>query len=760
MEFDYEPLDEARNEIRVLSFSQPDDTPPSPEHADLVRCTLERVSLDETLDHYSQFVVSTPPLSRRSSYDLWHEETNNRYRSRGADTPPDRASAHARYHRFAWGDYGALSYTWGDQSQSRPILLNRVLFLVRPNLEAALRRLARYPDYANGLKLWVDAICINQRDLRERSRQVRRMGDIFSRALIVTIWLGELSDTEGMSELQGLVSRCRDPSTTHDAVESALADPDLSSALHAAVDRLVTVTYWTRTWIIQEKCLAPSNASLLFGPHVFSLIPLRNFLACANNIAGAIAKREKAWHILQLMDLAVRHQERQPLQDQRSAAEQRAADTDDLALLLMLGRLAHTTDPRDKLYGLMGLLPRPVARHIDPDYALPVARVFADFAAALVRGLGSLDLVLTGHSPPGPSSFASPFNAVVPSWVPDLADRWDPYLWSSGGCDATRGRHEGEEMMMECDIVDAGRVLVVKAFLCDVVAATAPRLGWAEGVLSVLAEGCCDGAAVAPPQPQPDADLKSAIVRTLHRDASLDCYGSATLLDVPWLDGLRPLEEEEEGEGEAAAADDDDDDGGGGGKEGGGGEGGGEGGGGEEEQKRRRRRRQVQSLLARGWGPILRHANFADFQQFRARLDEAGFAPWPGRRFRDFFPRAVDDDEVPDGLMERGAVELEDLSRDDGRRAEFVAALDRHAGLVYPVLTTRRGLFGTSVHPTQVGDVVAVVLGCYAPVLLRRDASGDAWRAVSHCYVEGLMRGEAMGWLEKGEGALEVLRIV
>ncbi|EOD45301.1 putative heterokaryon incompatibility protein [Neofusicoccum parvum UCRNP2] len=690
-EFAYRPLDEARNEIRVISFLRPHDpaapTPVSPEHAELVRCTLEHVSLNERLNDYENFVASSPPLSRRNSYDIWHTETNNRYRSSsprgGADTPPDRASAHPRYHRFAWGDYGALSYTWGDQSQKRPILLNDTVVHVGRNLEAALRRFVRYPDYADGLKLWVDAICINQRDLQERSRQVRRMGNIFSSALLVTIWLGELpkveadGDAAGMVALQALVSRCLDDSTTKQAVEKTLQDPQISSALRVAVERLVNVAYWTRTWIIQEKCLGPFNASLLFGPYVFSLIPLRNFLACANNIAGAIKTREKAWQILKLMELAVRHQERLPLGN--GDEDRKKADMDDLGLLLMLGRLAQTTDPRDKLYGLMGMIPRYVTQHIEPDYSAPVETVFSDFGRALIQGFNNLNMVLTGNSP-------SAFN--VPSWVPDLTDLWDPHLWSTD-CNATPGTQP------RFSVTDNGRTLVVQGFKCDVVDSTAPQLGWTGGALSVQQPALQPLHATAPP---PGADLKTAIVRTIHRHATLDCHAGATVLDIPWLDD--------------ADADDDDDD------------------------------ARTQLLLARGWGPVLAHANLADFHRFRAQLD-AHWRPW-GRAFRSFFPPAAD---VPVCA----------------RPAEFVAALERHQGIVYPALTTRRGLFGASIHAARPGDVVAVVPGCYAPVLLRprrAEAGGEVFEAVSHCYVEGLMRGEAMGWLEGGEGVLEDLRIV
>jgi hypothetical protein len=43
---------------------------------------------------------------------------------------------------------------------------------------------------------WIDAICVNQQDLVERSQQVQRMADIFSKVARVIIWLGlETPDT-------------------------------------------------------------------------------------------------------------------------------------------------------------------------------------------------------------------------------------------------------------------------------------------------------------------------------------------------------------------------------------------------------------------------------------------------------------------------------------------------------------------------------------------------------------------------------------
>jgi hypothetical protein len=61
-------------------------------------------------------------------------------------------------------EFEALSYVWGDPLITRQIKLNSQPFRVTENLEAALRRL-RHDDRAR--IMWIDAICINQRNPRE-----------------------------------------------------------------------------------------------------------------------------------------------------------------------------------------------------------------------------------------------------------------------------------------------------------------------------------------------------------------------------------------------------------------------------------------------------------------------------------------------------------------------------------------------------------------------------------------------------------------
>ena len=90
--------------------------------------------------------------------------------------------------------YETLSYTWGDPSlPKKTILLQEQLFEVTPSLESALRHL-RSPDSER--TIWVDAVCINQKDLEERSLQVRQMQFIYARSWHLVIWVGEADEEE------------------------------------------------------------------------------------------------------------------------------------------------------------------------------------------------------------------------------------------------------------------------------------------------------------------------------------------------------------------------------------------------------------------------------------------------------------------------------------------------------------------------------------------------------------------------------------
>lgn len=134
--------------------------------------------------------------------------------------------------------YTALSYTWGDpkiyyakEAEIHPsedwycqcynIEIDGVEVTVSANLYAALtsiqhiRSMSRYAQHEGLGKeldyLWIDALCVNQSDLVEKSQQVQLMSQIYSQSQSVLVWLGgrdELADTaipfiHGLADLGG-----------------------------------------------------------------------------------------------------------------------------------------------------------------------------------------------------------------------------------------------------------------------------------------------------------------------------------------------------------------------------------------------------------------------------------------------------------------------------------------------------------------------------------------------------------------------------
>lgn len=87
-------------------------------------------------------------------------------------------------------EYTALSYVWGeppDSQDSQEITVNQHDFPVWENLYSALRHM-QYETIQPAI--WIDAICIDQKNTNEKNDQVPRMGHIYSSAKCVLIWLG------------------------------------------------------------------------------------------------------------------------------------------------------------------------------------------------------------------------------------------------------------------------------------------------------------------------------------------------------------------------------------------------------------------------------------------------------------------------------------------------------------------------------------------------------------------------------------------
>jgi hypothetical protein len=140
--------------------------------------------------------------------------------------------------------YEALSYTWGDETQRRDIHLGGHTFSVTKNLYEALCCLRHASEPR---QLWVDAICINQTDIPEKNRQLYLMPFIYERAKTVLVWLG-------LYETRSAPGSSTSPSISEEA------QPVLDQSRLSSDDQLTKAIccnpYWDRLWIIQEVAKA------------------------------------------------------------------------------------------------------------------------------------------------------------------------------------------------------------------------------------------------------------------------------------------------------------------------------------------------------------------------------------------------------------------------------------------------------------------------------------------------------------------------
>jgi hypothetical protein len=88
--------------------------------------------------------------------------------------------------------FAALSYVWGvEAAEGHFVTCGGFTLRVTPNCQSALRHLR---DKLGKFTIWIDAICINQQDECEKMNQISLMGDVYSKAETMYVWLGEGND--------------------------------------------------------------------------------------------------------------------------------------------------------------------------------------------------------------------------------------------------------------------------------------------------------------------------------------------------------------------------------------------------------------------------------------------------------------------------------------------------------------------------------------------------------------------------------------
>ncbi len=325
--------------------------------------------------------------------------------------------------------YIALSYVWGDANDTVPIYLDNRITQVTRNLEAALRSFESHND---AITLWADAICINQADDAEKSHQVRIMAQIYSRAVQVWVWLGPRLAGDKMDEtfatIEGVAQGVEDMQREYAAltvahrpswgvyfsshiVEVLTRSFSPNNFDVAGIWALLDKPWFRRVWVLQEGAL---NDHVFL--HVGKLSLARRRLYLAVKLITLIIDR-LPWTGLRAVSGGAAHSRGVIVAMNTLDYIEKASNRNNLELTLLgtlvdLGQESYgATDPRDRVFALLGGCSQAKELGLLPDYDKPCADVYTGTATALFRVATTLDLLAACS---GPKNCAG-----LPSWVPN-----------------------------------------------------------------------------------------------------------------------------------------------------------------------------------------------------------------------------------------------------------------------------------------------------------------------------------------------------
>jgi hypothetical protein len=299
-------------------------------------------------------------------------------------------------------EYEALSYTWGDASKLKSIVIGASHeFHVTSNCYDALRR---FRDHDGKRLIWIDAICINQEDDAERTQQVGIMGEIYRCASQVLVYLGEADENSKrvFDHVAQLQFYNENSGKDTDFGEKLPKDFALVEATRAVLQR----SWFSRVWVLQEVYQNPRNVKVVCGP---DSVFWRYFSGCCMHLCKSkiVDFGEYSAYLPHVLTIGAENRSR------------------GLFELLCQTRHAAATDPRDKFFAILSMIREDKNALSLSDYSQNTTMVYTAVGLYLLQKCKLLLLLAVRHR-------HSTYPALA-SWIPDWSrsDDNDPFWINS-----------------------------------------------------------------------------------------------------------------------------------------------------------------------------------------------------------------------------------------------------------------------------------------------------------------------------------------
>ena len=375
----------------------------------------------------SHSIIAEQPDSRRQTRLHWAAASGDqdvvKHLHNGADitsqdvdwkTPLDVAVTRKHHHLvstmvLAESDRNTVHASDSIPRSSEQLHYRRLLKSVNNHIQY-LKLTKKLPECSNrpGVDrnfIWIDALCINQEDGDERNAQVNLMGLIYRSAETVVVWLGPKNEhsktaVEVISELANdrMEEKCEFffgnsghsvDLDNHQAL-LMLGVFDIPNASWNSLAVFYQYNWFYRAWIIQEMVLA--KKILIFCGHVqmpwdelyraSAFLMLSSWSVELGRWAGAsnpLAVGPVAW-----------------MRSKSGIDSELHTQVNLLWRQLIQVRLTNATDPRDKIFSILGFTCPPVhtkdpAATLIADYRKPVELVYTEAARATLLDSVNLD---------------------------------------------------------------------------------------------------------------------------------------------------------------------------------------------------------------------------------------------------------------------------------------------------------------------------------------------------------------------------------
>lgn len=277
--------------------------------------------------------------------------------------------------------YHALSYCWGDPNLRADLVCNGRMHAVPSSLYAALCQLRT----KQCLKVWADAICIDQDNVPERNQQVSIMANIYGHASSVFIWIPPegVRPGEVIPMIRALAGRIHETCGGEDSLDRwlrlvpfdddkgswlsnayAISPTDFPVAAWRSLWQFYQAPWFFRVWVIQEVRQGP-DVSLLCGSSEIEW----NLVALTASWIWFMTTQDSTFHwkreFFPLYDGFVNAN---LMWDQTLSTRREAP----FLSVLHLTRAFQSTDPRDKVFAM---LHHRIIREVSDEHGVIMERI-------------------------------------------------------------------------------------------------------------------------------------------------------------------------------------------------------------------------------------------------------------------------------------------------------------------------------------------------------------------------------------------------